>query len=153
MQKRHEEGRQEMIKEPLRLYTVGLLNRYGFGDGDVLAEYADDVLEIYHYEYDDGSHVPYDLAEELYDIVQRYLLPELNHKVEVTFIHTHHNPVRAIRIDGHDYSSTWSDKCVAHEWEEKLTPECVEVSAEQVLSFLMEYGYEPFAGEEKKDHE
>ena len=52
----------------------------------MLAEYADDVLEIYDYEYDDGSHVSYDLAEELYDIVQRYLLPELNYRVEITFI-------------------------------------------------------------------
>jgi len=77
----------------------------------------------------------------------------LNYRVEITFICTHHNPVRAIRIDGRDYSSIWSDKCLVHEWEEKLTPEYVEVSAEQVLSFLTEYGYKPFAGGERKDHE
>lgn len=119
----------------------------------MLAEYADDVLGIYDYEYDDGSHEPYDLREELYDIVQRHLLPALNHKVKITFIHTQHNPVRAIMIDGQDYSSTWSDERVVHEWEEELTPKYVEVSAEQVLSTLTEYGYKPFATEEKKDNE
>jgi hypothetical protein len=145
----HRRGR--MSKQPLILYTFGLLNRYGFGDGDTLSEYADDVLGIYECEYDDGSHEPYSLDEELYDIVQRYLLPALNHKVEITFIHTQHNPVRAIMIDGQDYSSTWSDERAVHEWQEKLTPDYVEISAVQVLSILKEYGYEPFPTGERKD--
>lgn len=87
------------------MYADDLLSKWGFGDGDSLSEYLDEyVSEDLRYKI---TH--HKLLEEL---VKRYLLPELEDKVEIFYIETIHNPIRAEMINGKYYTNHYShDDC------------------------------------------
>ena len=88
----------------INLNSNNLFHKWGFGDGDVLYDWWWD-------NYDDSP--PVDKHDLLYDLVVRYLVPELEkagHTLDVIRIHTNHNPVRAETLDGVEvdwYSETW----------------------------------------------
>lgn len=87
----------------LCLYSNSLLNKSGFNDGDI----PDAILD-----YFDIHDIPYDNLNwhvALHRIVKEYMLPLLTQKVEVTFIVTNHNPVRATSIDGKDVRKEWNE--------------------------------------------
>lgn len=77
------------------LSAVSLLSKYGFSDGDVL----DDLWWDHHDEYLPGQGAHHKL---LYRLVTERLVPLIEaagHAVEVEFIETFHNPVRAYTLD------------------------------------------------------
>lgn len=112
---------------PLQLHSDGLLSKWGFGDGDVLFDYICDHLE------DHGVQVmDVDEPEVLRALVRRYLLPELrrHHEIELVDIDTHHNPIRARRVDGVDVTDLWYE---TRQSRVTLRPDSVEVPHEAVL--------------------
>ena len=83
-----------MTDQSLILHASGLLSKWGFGDGDVLAQWWWDVYD------EEPSKNDHDL---LYALVTQYLLPALRKEgndVQVYRIHTNHNPVRAEYLNG-----------------------------------------------------
>lgn len=83
-----------MTDQSLILHASGLLSKWGFGDGDVLAQWWWDV-------YDEEP--PKNDHDLLYALVTQYLLPVLRkegNNVQVYRIHTNHNPVRAEYLNG-----------------------------------------------------
>lgn len=109
----------------IRLYSRGLLSKWGFSDGDILSDF------IYENDLD------FKLSEHklLESLIKRHLLPKLNHKIEVCFMMTNHNPVRAEMIDGVDYSNWYEDD----EWDTKLQPEFVEITYDQILEEVQKF--------------
>jgi hypothetical protein len=77
------------------MYADDLLSKWGFEDGDRLSDFMYDNKS----EFEDKVN-GHELLEEL---VKRYLLPLLKDKVEIYFIQTIHNPVRAEMINGRYY--------------------------------------------------
>lgn len=87
-----------MTEQLLRLHSSDLLSKWGFGDGDVLAQWWWDV-------YDEEP--PKNDHDLLYVLVTQYLLPLLRkegYDVQVYRILTTHNPVRAEYINGKSLS-------------------------------------------------
>lgn len=77
------------------MHADDLLSKWGFGDGDRLSDFLYDNNS--KFEHKVNSHK---LLEEL---VKRYLLPVLKDKVEISYMSTIHNPVRAEMINGKYY--------------------------------------------------
>jgi hypothetical protein len=102
-----------------------LLSKWGFNDGD--APY--DVLD-----YCDEHDVPYpkDWHEVLRRLVEERLLPVLDQDVEITFIETIHNPVRAVTVDGADVTDEW----YGDNERTRLTPDAVEVPMSEVVEVV-----------------
>lgn len=78
------------------LHAESLLSKWGFGDGDALSDWWWDTFE---YDPDWDFHVV------LFELVKEHLVPEMErkgHRVELVFIHTIHNPVRAERLNGEE---------------------------------------------------
>ena len=88
------------MSKNLILHSDSLLSKWGFSDGDIISDYVYDNAGI-----DDFSYNPHKVLEEL---VKRYLLPKLDKKVEIMFIDTNHNPVRAEMIDGEYYENHYN---------------------------------------------
>lgn len=95
------------------LMAEGLLSKWGFGDGDGLQDYLYDLV--------DGGLITHNMIPErdklLAWAVDTYLMPELVRrgiKVELLAIGSNHNPVRALRVNGHDVDwyddSSWPAK-------------------------------------------
>jgi len=106
----------------VRLFSDGLLSKWGFGDGDAPDHWLD---------YRDDHGLPWQHWHPvLCELVHRFLLPALDQRVEMTQISTAHNPIRATMVDGvniedHWYDSDYSGVC--------LTPEFVDVPFAEVL--------------------
>lgn len=91
--------------------SQGLLSKFGFEDGDMLVDFI----------LDHDLHV--DFHELLIAVVERLLVPRLDHQVEThTIWATLHNPIRAKTIDGEpaDVFST-------------VTPEIVEIAVTDII--------------------
>lgn len=113
------------MSESLTLFSSSLLSKFGFNDG----EEPDDVWDL----LDRAGQT--DLAdnwhEVLIQLVEEYLLPALDQRVEVMRIETNHNPIRARTVDGVDVESM-------HDSDEvELTPDAVEVPMERVMELLL----------------
>lgn len=109
----------------LTLYSTGLLSKWGFMDGDVVDDWI----------YDNGLWEKYKDIDDhkiLEELVGKYLLPKLNHKVSTCFVGTNHNPVRADSIDHKLYGNWYEDD----EWENKLKPESVIIPSNKVVLLL-----------------
>ncbi len=81
---------------PLTLDAVDLWSRFGFGDGDILEIMTDEELTNDQFEQ---------LCDRdpLENLVRLYLVPEIervtNEPIEIEYINTHHNPMRAKQFD------------------------------------------------------
>lgn len=75
----------------LKLVTDDLLSKWGFEDGDLLMEF----MIANGYDCRKQSHHAFLVA-----VVRRFVLPRLEQRVEVHVIGTHHNPIRAVTVDG-----------------------------------------------------
>ena len=117
-----------MTDKLLTLHASGLLYKWGFGDGDVLANWWWDV-------YDEEP--PKNDHDLLYVLVTQYLLPILRREgfdVTVYRIHTNHNPVRAEYINGksiHDFENV--DEDLLGDTQVTLTKEQVEVITKVIV--------------------
>ena len=101
----------------VRLFSSGLLSKFGFNDGDAPDEWWD-YCEDKDIDLPPGTWHPI-----LRELVNEFLLPVLTQKVEIVYIGTNHNPVRADTIDGVSIDG-YGD--------EKLTPESVEIPMAEV---------------------
>ena len=95
----------------ITFYPDGLTHKFGFSDGDLLADLVEEHhLAVYHH----------DLLEA---VVVRLVVPRLDQEVEVYRIEaTLHNPMRARTIDG-----------VEADHGDTLTPEIIEIPVADIL--------------------
>ena len=106
--------------------TADLLNKWGFGDGDML----------YDFKVEHGLKV---IAHTLLvEVVKRHVLPELrkHHRIEVTIVPGLHNPIRLTEVDG-----IAVDAFDHGEFDQptiQLSPETVEVSDDVILGIASE---------------
>lgn len=70
------------------LKASDLASKWGFSDGDLFDHMIDNTAESHHV---------------LYMVVKKYLKPLLPERLELNFVYTHHNPVRA--------SEEWAEFC------------------------------------------
>lgn len=112
----------------LVLYADDLLSKWGFGDGDRLSDWVYESFNRFDFEYNNHK-----LLEEL---VKRFLLPKLDKKVEISFISTIHNPVRAEMIDGIYYQNHYK-----HDDDGLLGDVTVEINKEQFLKVAKDFGW------------
>ena len=118
------------MSEPvLTLVSDGLLSKWGFNDGDAPCC----VLEWLE---ENGHGWSIDWHSVLAKLVEDYLVPVLDQKVELAFICTNHNPVRARTVDGQDVEECWFSR----QLEPELTPETVDVPMTVVLGVALELG-------------
>lgn len=110
----------------LTLHATCLLSKWGFGDGDVLHDWAWDNC-------DRGFDV--NVHEVLRGLVRRFLVPAIEdagHVVEVYDIETIHNPIRASILNGEPVD----DRNTLPRHEKALDGIDVTIPAETVLSAL-----------------
>jgi len=98
-------------EEDFVFYSSSLLSKWGFNDGDTWSE------------------------ESLETIINQFILPNLDQKVEICHISTSHNPWRAESIDGVEVHQYWSDyeKCPV-----KITPEFLFFKQKDIWKALIE---------------
>lgn len=118
------------------MHPDSLLSKWGFGDGDSLSDYVYDEFNTYDFEF--KCH------KALEELVKRYLLPTLPKKVEIFFISTIHNPVRAEMIDGQYYKNHYE-----HDDNDLLGDNSISVTREQVFEVMKLNGYK----EKKQNYE
>ena len=115
----------------VRLFSDGLLSKYGFNDGDAPEEFLD-------YCDEQGAEYPPGWHRTLSALVRRYLLPVLDQEVTVVEIGCNHNPIRAETVDGADVTGGWYGEPGV-----TLTPDCVEVPMSDVLRVARELAPAP----------
>lgn len=113
----------------LTLFSDSLLSKWGFNDGDCPGDVLD-WLEANGY----GWRI--DWHSVLRKLVEDYLVPALDRKVELAYISTSHNPVRARAFDGQDVEECWFGRQPCPE----LIPEFVEIPMPVVLGVALELG-------------
>lgn len=118
-----------MIETNVRLFTAGLLSKWGFNDGAVL----DDILFDAGYTRAGGFY-----GAVLQRVVTEFVLPALapHHTITTYRITTNHNPIRAQEVDGVAASDSQG---IA------LSPEFVDVPLSEVVRVASETSalYEP----------
>lgn len=110
----------------LRLYSGGLLSKWGFNDGDK-PEAVYDYCETHGV-----SYLGLDWHATLVKVVRLYLLPALDQSVEVYEIETIHNPIRARTVNG---EKCWSEADINPSV--VLTPEYVEVPIARIIDLAV----------------
>lgn len=125
------EGQKLEICGTIRLFSEGLLSKWGFRDGDILWDQL--------YDWQDagliGDWSNLDDAKILNRVVREFLVPALDQKVEVYDIGTIHNPIRAQSVDGVKVGEEIYDP---DQTRFTLTPDCVEVPLSRVLEITIE---------------
>ncbi len=125
----------------LTLSTSSLLSKWGFNDGSPF----EDVEEWFHDSHGAPpmghcncgfSDLGVDDAALLRALVERFVLPALDQRVEIIEVETSHNPVRASKVDGVDVEDCWYDPHARV----TLTPETVEVPYETVIEVAARLG-------------
>lgn len=106
-------------EKKITLYTAGLFSKWGFGDGDILSDFMYDTDNLYRV----NEH------KLLFRLVRKFVLPVLNYKVEVCYVKTIHNPVRAEMVDGEDYSNWYEDD----HWDKDIEPKRIDISYDDAL--------------------
>jgi hypothetical protein len=86
----------------MNLSSHDLVSKWGFHDGDM----PDDVYD--ELERRGIAFASVDWHATLEVLVYRYLVPRFDCTVEVTRLHTHHNPMRATAIAGQDVRWAWA---------------------------------------------
>ncbi|MFB4348488.1 hypothetical protein [Microbacterium sp. CR_7] len=95
-----------MSEPTFELDAESLLSKWGFGDGDALSDWWWDSF---------GEDAPFNERNVLHALVIAFLVPALHdagRDVEISWIETNHNPVRADTFDGvpvdhYDATSAW----------------------------------------------
>lgn len=100
----------------MRLYTQGLLSKWGFDDGDCL--------------YDIEGMPDVNCRHLLADVVRAHVLPKMKQRIEVVQIETCHNPMRAKTVDGVNVEDKWYDA----NFEMPLEPDFVDVDDVLILT-------------------
>lgn len=102
----------------MRIYTIGLLSKWGLHDGDIL----DDLL------FDNFGFVEELKFEHnvLIKVMEKYVIPQLDQKVKVTHIGTIHNPIRAKTVDGKEVN--WFK-----ENDFELTPTYIDIDDKKII--------------------
>lgn len=118
------------LSEMLVLETAGLLSKWGFNDGDIPEEVYDLIVD----ENLDWRKVAW--RDELLPLlVEKYVLPLLDQKVETYRIGSPHNPIRAASVQ----EEIITDSVIYNAGSTppvKLTPELVEIPMSIVLDEL-----------------
>lgn len=82
----------------IELHAIDLLNKWGFGDGDVIWDWAYD----HGVDLDDRETTDHVALQSL---VRKFLVPAIEaagHAVEIQDLETIHNPIYASSLDGVD---------------------------------------------------
>lgn len=108
-----------MTPRTLTLRASDLMSKHGFGDGDVLDDFADEL--------EDAGFPEYYENEVLQLLVERHLIPLLPPGCEVRRTESNHNPIRVL------FEGVW-DKALY----ERLTPITVSVTLEQIIEVARE---------------
>lgn len=116
----------------LVLRSDGLLSKWGFNDGDE-PEWLIDVFDERGIDW-----IEIDWHEVLWRLVNEYLLPVLDQRVELERIQTNHNPVRASTVNGSNVEELWTSKSTTC-----LTPESVTVPLDRVLDVIEQVNSAP----------
>jgi hypothetical protein len=111
----------------LTLASDGLLSKWGFNDGGL----PDDLLDWLEAETGQARWESWHAV--LRRLVADFLVPALDQGVELAFITTAHNPVRAGKVDGRDAEDLWYGSGL-------LSPGSVRVPFPVVLRYLREEG-------------
>jgi hypothetical protein len=130
MNHHHTEAREGPVSDQrvLRLYSDGLLSKFGFNDGDQPDDVAD-WLEADGIEYGRAPWHPV-----LRRLVREHLLPVIDQNVAVYDIETIHNPIRAETVDGVQVDDYQRDPTAVP----TLTPDHVDVPYAVVLAAVRE---------------
>lgn len=126
---------------PVAMKGGWVLDKGGFYDGDILFEHWEffatkhvlDEMVIHEFSNGPGpgslskAKFPYRSAEYLCDVVRECVLPRLPVKVEIEKVSTCHNPARAVKIEGEDFTD--EDGRI---WRELLNEITVEVSSDDL---------------------
>lgn len=115
------------MEEILTLWSNGLLSKWGFNDGDT----PNEVYELLYKEDIDWQDVDW-RDEVLPLLVEKYVVPLLDQKVEIYRIYTAHNPIRAASVQEEIVTDSviyGSEPLPAVH----LTPELVEIPMDVVL--------------------
>lgn len=109
----------------LYLASDGLLNKWGFNDGDE----PDALLD-----YCEEHGIPYPTLDgwktTLRALVRERLVPALDQEVELVDVETCHNPIRARTVDGVDVTEHWTRDLPGCP---TLTPDGVEIPIADVV--------------------
>lgn len=107
------------------LASDGLLNKWGFNDGDE----PDALLD-----YCDEHGIPYPTLEgwtaTLRALVRERLVPALDQEIELVDVETCHNPIRARTVDGVGVEEHWTKDLPG---QPALTPDGVEIPMADVI--------------------
>jgi hypothetical protein len=105
------EGSGSSATGTIAFYPEGLLHKFGFGDGDIVADLIEQYdLQVHHHDL-------------LIAVVERLVVPRLDQKVETyTIGATLHNPIRARTIDGDEAGLG-----------DELTPEIIEIQVSAII--------------------
>jgi hypothetical protein len=117
-----------MTEPALRLYSVSLLSKWGFNDGDE----PDSWLDWCEEQGVDYNIVGWDWHAVLRQLVREHLLPKLEQRVVLVDIDTIHNPIRAESVD--DVEIDWYQDYP----DDMLTPEGVDIPYTEVLRVALE---------------
>lgn len=122
--------RESEESEPvLTLFTAGLFSKWGFGDGDMPADFID-WCEARGVDYEAEIRL-WSWHQTLIGLVRDKLLPALDVQVETVEIGTNHNPIRASKVNGEDVEDRWYA-----EWSDYgVKPESVSVPYPEVLTY------------------
>jgi hypothetical protein len=110
------------------MYADDLLSKWGFGDGDRLSDFM--------YENNSKFESKVDSHKLLEELVKIYLLPKLKDKVEIFYVQSNHNPVRAEMINGVYYTNHYEhdDHGLLGDVAVELTLEEIEAVAQNNLT-------------------
>lgn len=99
-------------------YTEALLSKWGFDDGDLLGEMLLEKLGEDYFKLDQ--------KEILFEVVRDHIVPKISNNIEIYYINTCHNPVRADKVDGIRVNDTGDNDI-------SIVPEKIEVEDNIIL--------------------
>jgi hypothetical protein len=119
----------------LVLWTDGLYSKWGFSDGD----FPDDLEEWLEAEAQGLSWFDRSAWHSvLIRLVREFVIPRLDQAVTVCLVNTHHNPIRAVSVDGREITH-W-DHLGDGGRAPTLMPDRVSIPFSEVLRVMREMG-------------
>ncbi|MFC9609118.1 DUF6221 family protein [Streptomyces niveus] len=110
----------------LTLFSVDLVSKWGFNDGDTPESWLD---------WCDTQGIDYNAFDFPWAaLVRKHLVPVIEQDITVVEIMTMHNPIRAATVNGADVTEVWSGRAP----EPTLTPDAVDVPMAEVLRLALD---------------